>query len=188
MEHVKKSLLEVNVCKKIILILVIIFLLFTFLLCQEPDDPPQMNSQKKLYLYFMGEEAGYEEYEWIEYEDKYVLRAKGEMTKPVSIITELMMIEVDKEFRPLRFVFKGNVQGVVQELESTVSQGMVKNTGRAGEKTMETTSKISSDALILPNSFFSPYLILTKKAKGLKEKITFKAYVVPQIQDGVDDG
>ena len=182
MEHVKKSLLEVNVCKKIILILVIIFLLFTFLLCQEPDDPPQMNSQKKLYLYFMGEEAGYEEYEWIEYEDKYVLRAKGEMTKPVSIITELMMIEVDKEFRPLRFVFKGNVQGVVQELESTVSQGMVKNTGRAGEKTMETTSKISSDALILPNSFFSPYLILTKKAKGLKEKITFKAYVVPQME------
>lgn len=182
MENVKNLILEDKVCKKVILILVIIFLLFTFLLCQEPDDPPQTNSQKKLYLYFMGEEAGYEEYEWIEYEDKYVLRAKGEMTKPVSLITELMMIELDKEFRPLRFVFKGNVQGVVQELESTVSQGMVKNTGRAGEQTMETTSTISSDALILPNSFFSPYLILAKRAKGLKEKITFKAYVVPQME------
>ena len=182
MEHVKNLIPEDKVCKKVILILVIIFLLFTFLLCQEPDDPPQTNSQKKLYLYFMGEEAGYEEYEWIEYEDKYVLRAKGEMTKPVSLITELMMIEVDKEFRPLRFVFKGNVQGVVQEIESTVSQGMVKNTGRAGEKTFETTSKISSDALILPNSFFSPYLILAKKTKGLKEKMAFKAYVVPQME------
>lgn len=182
MEHVKHFILEDRVCKKIILILVIFFLLFTFLLCQEPDDPPQKNSAKKLHLYFMGEEAGYEEYEWIEYEDKYVLRAKGEITKPVSVITELMMIEVDKEFRPLRFVFKGKVRGVVQEIESIVSQGKVKNTGRAGEKTMESTSKISSDALILPNSFFSPYLILAKKAEGIKEKMGFKAFVVPQME------
>jgi pimeloyl-ACP methyl ester carboxylesterase len=174
--------MEDKVCKKIILILVVFFLFFTFLLCHEVDDPPQTNSAKKLYLYFMGEEAGYEEYEWIEYEDKYILRAKGEMTKPVSLITELMMIEVDKEFKPLRFVFKGNVQGVAQEIESTVSQGMVKNTGRAGEQTMETTSKISSDALILPNSFFSPYVVLAKKVKGLKEKMAFKAYVVPQME------
>ncbi len=170
MELVKNLIPEDKVCKKVILILVIIFLLFTFLLCQEPDDPPQTNSQKKLYLYFMGEEAGYEEYEWIEYEDKYVLRTKGEMTKPVSLITELMMIEVDKEFRPLRFVFKGHVQGVVQELESTVSQGIVKNTGRAGEQTMETTSKISSDALILPNSFFFSVLDFSEKNKGIKRK------------------
>ncbi len=182
MENVKDLIVEDKMCKKIILILVVFFLLFTFLLCQEPDHPPQTNSAKKLHLYFMGEEAGTEEYEWIEYEDKYVLRAKGEMTRPVSLITELMMIEVDKEFRPLRFVFKGNVQGVVQEIESTVSQGMVKNRGRAGEKTFETTAQISSDALILPNSFFSPYMVLAKKVKGLKEKMTFKAYVVPQME------
>ena len=182
MENVKDLIVEDKMCKKIILILVVFFLLFTFLLCQEPDDLPQTNSMKKLHLYFMGEEAGYEEYEWIEYEDKYVLRAKGEMTKPVSLITELMMIEVDKEFRPLRFVFKGNVQGVAQEIESTVSQGMVRNRGRAGEKELETTAQISSDALILPNSFFSPYMVLAKKVKGLKEKMTFKAYVVPQME------
>lgn len=182
MERVRNFMLEDKVIQKVILILVIFFLLFIFLLCQEPEGPTQTNSMKKLHLYFMGEEAGYEEYEWVEYEDKYVLRAKGEITKPVSLITELMMIEVDKEFKPLRFVFKGNVRGVVQEIESTVSQGMVKNTGRAGEKTMESTSKISSDALILPNSFFSPYLILAKKTKGLKEKMTFKAFVVPQME------
>ena len=171
MEHIKNTILEDKVSKTVILILVILFLFFTFLLCQEPEDVSQTENMKKLYLYFMGEEAGYEEYEWIEQEDKYILRAKGEMTKPVSLITELMMIEMDKEFRPLRFVFKGNVQGIIQEIESTVSQGEVKNTGRAGEQTMESTSKISSDALILPNSFFSPYVVLAKKAKGSKEKM-----------------
>ncbi len=182
MENVKDLIVEDKMCKKIILILVVFFLLFTFLLCQEPDDPPQTNGAKKLHLYFMGEEAGYEEYEWIEYEDKYALRAKGEITKPISLITELMMIEVDKEFRPLRFIFKGNVQGVAQEIESTVSLGMVKNRGRAGEKTLETTAQISSGSLILPNNFFSPYMVLAKKIKGLKEKITLKAYVVPQME------
>jgi len=186
MELIRNLSLEDKVNKKVILILVILFLLFTFLLCQEPEDSPQTNEKKKLYLYFMGEEAGYEEYEWIELEDKYVLRAKGEMTRPVSLITEIMTIELDKEFKPLRFYFKGQVQGMLQEVESTVSQGEVKNTGRAGEQTMESTSKISSDALILPNSFFSPYMVLAKKAMDLKEKKTFKAYVVLQMEINVN--
>ncbi len=185
MEHIKNTILEDKLSKTVILILVILFLLFTFLLCQEPENIPRTDNVKKLYLYFMGEEAGYEEYEWIEQEDKYILRVQGEMTKPVSLVTELMMIEMDKEFRPLRFVFKGNVQGMIQEIESVVSQGEVKNTGRAGEQTMESTSKISSDALILPNSFFSPYVVLAKRAKGIKEKMTYKAFIVPQLEVNV---
>ncbi|TEU06586.1 MAG: alpha/beta fold hydrolase [Candidatus Aminicenantes bacterium] len=186
MEHVKFYSLEDKVSKKVILILVILFLIFNFLLAQEPGDVPQPDGKKKLYLYFMGEEAGYEEYEWIEQADKYILRARGEITKPVSIITELMMIELDKEFRPLRFVFKGKAGGIEQEIESTVSEGEVKNTGRAGEQTMESTVKISPDALIMPNSFFSPYMILAKRAKGLKEKMTFQAYVVPMREFSVN--
>ncbi len=186
MEHVLIFSLEDKVSQKIIWILVILFLLFNFLLAQEPEEVPQPDSKKKLFLYFMGEEAGYEEYEWIEQADKYILRAHGEITKPVSVITELMMIEVDKEFRPLRFVYKGKVRGVIQEIESTVSEGEVKNTGRAGEQTLETKVKISPDALILPNSFFSPYMILAKKAQGFREKMTFPAYVVPMREFSVN--
>ncbi len=181
MEFIRNFISEANVDKKVIVILVILFLLFTFLLCQEPEDLPRSDS-KILYLYFMGEEAGYEEYEWIEQEDSYILRARGEVTKPASLITELMLIEMDKEFKPLSFHFKGKVRGVEQEVISTISEGEVKNTLRAGEQKRETTSKISSDALILPNSFFSPYLVLARKAAGLKEKMTFKAYIVPQME------
>ena len=186
MKHDQFFSLEDKVSKKVILILVILFLIFNFLLAQEPGDVPHPDGKKKLFLYFMGEEAGYEEYEWIEQADKYILRAQGEITKPVSVITELMMIELDKEFRPLRFVFKGKVRNIVQEIESIVSEGEVKNTGRAGEQTMESTVKISSDALIMPNNFFSPYMILAKRAKGLKEKKSFKAYVVPMREFSVN--
>lgn len=181
MEFIRSFIWEGKVDKKVIVILVILFLLFTFLLCQEPEDLPRSDSQK-LYLYFMGEEAGYEEYEWIEEEDRYILRARGELIKPASLVTELMLLEMDKEFKPLSFHFKGKVRGMEQEIESTISQGEVKNMLRAGTQQRETTSKISSDALILPNSFFSPYLVLARKAAGLKEKMTFKAYIVPQME------
>lgn len=181
MEFIRSFIWEGKVEKKVILILVILFLLFTFLLCQEPEDLPRSDSQK-LYLYFMGDEAGYEDYEWIEQEDRYILRARGELTKPASLITELMVIEMDKEFKPLSFHFKGKVRGVEQEIISTISQGEVKNLIRAGGQQREMTSKISADALILPNSFFSPYFVLARKAADLKEKMTFKAYVVPQME------
>ena len=181
MEFSRNFISEANVDKKVIVILIILFLLFTFLLCQEPEDLPR-SSSNKLFLYFMGEEAGYEEYEWIEQEDRYILRARGEVTKPASLITELLLIELDKEFKPLSFHFKGKVRGMEQEIISTISEGEVKNTLRAGEQKRETTSKISSDALILPNSFFSPYLVLARKAASIKEKTTFKAYIVPQME------
>ena len=181
MEFIRNFIWEGKVDKKVIVILVILFLFFTFLLCQEPEDLPRSDSQK-LYLYFMGEEAGYEEYEWIEEEDRYILRVRGELIKPASLITELMLIEMDKELKPLSFHFKGKVRGMEQEIESTISQGEIKNMLRAGTQQRETTSKISADALILPNSFFSPYLVLARKSASLKEKMTFKAYVVPQME------
>ncbi len=169
--------------KKLIVIVVILFLIFIFLFSQEPENAQQFENKKKIFLYFMEEEAGYEEYEWIEQPDKFVLSVKGELSKPISLITELMTIELDKEFKPLRFYFRGAVRGVSQEIESTVIQEEVKNKIKVGEQTTEMTSKISPDALFLPNGIFSAYVVLTKKVKGLgEEKITIPAYIVPQLE------
>jgi len=104
MEFIRNFIWEGKVDKKVIVILVILFLFFTFLLCQEPEDLPRSDSQK-LYLYFMGEEAGYEEYEWIEQEDRYILRVRGELIKPASLITELMLIEMEDGQRTQASVF-----------------------------------------------------------------------------------
>ena len=169
--------------KKLIVIIVILFLIFIFLFSQEPENAPQSENKNKIFLYFIGEEAGYEEYEWSEQADKFVLSVKGEMNKPISLITELMTIELDKEFKPLRFYFKGSVRGVSQEIESIVIQEEVKNKIKVGEQTTEMTSKISPDALFLPNGIFSPYVALAKKVKSLgKEKMIIPAYIVPQLE------
>ena len=169
--------------KKLIVIIFILFLIFNFLFSQEPENAPQSESKQKIFLYFIGEEAGYEEYEWIEQEDKFVLSAKGEMNKPIILITELMTIELDKEFRPLRFYFKGTVRGVGQEIESTVTKEEVKSKIKVGEQTREMTSKISPDALLLPSGIFSPFVVLAMKLKDLgKEKMTLPAYIIPQLE------
>ncbi|UCC40903.1 MAG: alpha/beta fold hydrolase [Candidatus Aminicenantes bacterium] len=168
--------------KKIIIMMFIFFLVFTFLFPCELGKNAQPDKKKKLFLYFMEEEVGYEEYEWSELPDKYVLSVTGELRNPISLVTELMTIEVDKEFRPLRFYFKGTVQGTVQEIETTITQGEAKNKIMAGERKIEMSSKISPDALILPNSIFSPYFLVARRIKGIKEKITIPAYVVPQTE------
>ncbi len=169
--------------KKLIVIIFILFLIFIFLFSQEPENAPQSENKNKIFLYFIGEEAGYEEYEWSEQADKFVLTANGEWIKPISLITELMTIELDKEFKPLRFYFKGEVRGVSQEIESIVTREEVKNKIKVGEQTTEMTSKISPDALFLPNGIFSPYVALAKKVKSLgKEKMTIPAYIVPQLE------
>lgn len=169
--------------KKTILILVILLLFFGFLFSQTPQNKTSASSPKKIFLYFMGEEAGYEEYEWLEQTDRYILSARGEMRKPISLIVEQMTLELDKEFKPLRFYLKGEVRGIVQEIETTISQGEVKNKILAGDQKRETTANISPDALILPNGIFAPYVILAKRAMRLgQEKATFRAYVIPQLE------
>jgi len=169
--------------KRLIVIIFILFLILIFLFSQEPENATQSESKKKIFLYFIGEEAGYEEYVWIEQSDKFILSAKGEMNKPISLITELMTIELDKELKPLRFYFKGKVRGMSQEIESTVNKEEVKSKIKVGEQTREMTSKISPDALLLPSGIFSPYVVLAKKVKDHgNEKMTIPAYIIPQLE------
>jgi hypothetical protein len=143
----------------------------------------KISEKGKLLIYFMGEEAGFEEYEWIEGLHKFVLSAKGEMNKPISLITDEMTIEVDKEFKPIRFYFKGKVNGVSQEIETTVFKEEVKNKIKVGLQEREFTARISKNALFLPNGIFSPYVVVCKKAiSSIKAKQTLPAYIVPQME------
>ena len=168
--------------KKLILIIMIMILFLLFLVTTIL--PEVKTSEKgKLLIYFMGEKAGFEEYEWIEELDKFILSAKGEINKPISLITDKMIIEVDKEFKPIRFYFKGKVNGVSQEIETTVFKEEVKNKIKVGQQKREFTARISRNAFFLPNGIFSPYIVVSKKAISLiKEKQTLPAYIVPQLE------
>ena len=134
-------------------------------------------------IYFMEEKVGYEEYTWESDEKGYLLSVIGRMMKPTAIEIESLIIRMDKDFIPLHFYFKGSVNGMVQEVLSTIAEGRVENKIRVAGQERASTVKIKRDALLLPNPIFSPYIVLTKKFRcTLEEKVELSAYIIPQLE------
>lgn len=136
-----------------------------------------------LAIYFMQEQVGYEEYSWEEDDWGFTLIVRGRMTKPVGIEIESLEIRLDKNFIPERYVFRGRVGGVAQDILSFFSEGKAIITRQvAGQERTETVD-IKRDAVLLPNPIFSPYMVLTKKFRcGLQETTPVTAYIIPQME------
>ena len=163
--------------RKILLVFLILILSFLSL----------ASSQEKeggvLHIYFREEKVGYEEYTWRSDEMGYVLEASGQMTKPVPLEINQLVLRLDKSFIPWRFYFKGSVGGVGQEITSSISEGEVKNIIRVSGQESEVEVKVKRDAFLLPNAIFSPYVVLTKKFRcSLEEKVVLSAYIIPQLE------
>ncbi|MCJ7579641.1 MAG: hypothetical protein MUP98_03795 [Candidatus Aminicenantes bacterium] len=134
-------------------------------------------------VYFMGEKVGYEEYVWEDTGQGYLLSVKGRMTKPVAIEVERLKIEMDRSFIPLRYSFRGSLGGVQQEISSVLSEGSVVNTILVDRQEQSLRSQIKRDAFLLPNPFYSPYLVIAKKyGCTMGEKKNLSAYIIPQLE------
>lgn len=136
-----------------------------------------------LAIYFMQEQVGYEEYSWEEDDMGFTLTVRGRMTKPIGIEIESLEMRLDKSFIPERYLFKGRVGGVAQDIQSFFSEGKAIITRQvAGQERAETVD-IKRDAVLLPNPIFSPYMVLTKKFRcGLQETTPVSAYLIPQME------
>lgn len=161
-----------------------IFVLFLFLFSFPlPGQRERTGERGELSVYFLGEKVGYEEYVWEENGLGYCLSVKGRMTKPVPVEVEDLRIEMDRSFIPLRYFFKGSMGGVQQEVMSVFSEGAVKSTILVNRQKQSLQSQIKRDAFLLPNPFFSPYLVIAKKyGCSLEEKQSLSAYLVPQLE------
>jgi len=168
--------------KKLLLILVIIILLSLFFFIYSA----QLTNidEKGVYsINFMGEKVGYEEYTWQSGENGYILSMRGKMTKPVAMEINHLVIRLNKSFIPQGFEFSGSVNGVPQEVLSTISDGEVTNTILVAGQEQRSSVKIKRDAVLLPNPLFSPYMVFTKKYRCiLTEKIDVSVYIIPQLE------
>lgn len=167
--------------KKILIFfpLLLLMLLFFFIF----SGHSQGKEHGTFSIYFMEEKVGYEEYTWESDERGYLLSVIGRMMKPTAIEIESLIIRMDKDFIPLHFYFKGSVNGMVQEVLSTIAEGRVENKIRVAGQERASTVKIKRDALLLPNPIFSPYIVLTKKFRcTLEEKVELSAYIIPQLE------
>lgn len=168
--------------KKILFAFLFLFSMLFFFLFSSPVS--KMTEKGAFSIYFMEEKVGYEEYTWEEDENGYCISVKGRMTKPADMEIKELEIRLDKNFIASSFRFKGAVNGVRQEVLSTISEGFVENTIKVGDRESQSSVEIRRDAFLLPNPVFSPYLALTKKYKcTLEEKIELSAYIIPQLEN-----
>jgi hypothetical protein len=163
----------------LILIVILSLLLFVSLgICRDVDESGSYS------IYFMDEKVGYEEFVWRAVSDGYELEVTGQITKPVSMHIEHLVIQLTEEFIPLYYEFKGSISGSEQSVSSTISDGSVVNRIRAAGQERESTKQIRRDAFLLPNPVFSPYMVITKKYRCSlqEEKTGLYAYIIPQAE------
>jgi hypothetical protein len=138
-----------------------------------------------LAIYFMDEQVGYEDYSWTAVPEGYRLEVSGRMTKPLRLEVESMTLLLSPAFIPLRYSFRGSLNGMAQEVTSVFQEGRVRNTVRVAGQENVTEVPVRRDALILPNPLFSPYLVLAKKYDcRLEGKTEVTVYIIPQVEIG----
>lgn len=172
----KRSYQRIIVLKKII---IIFFVSFSFigLFSQESKE------EGLLFIYFREEKVGFEEYSWESSQKGFLLRASGQMTKPIALEIDSMSIRLNKSYIPLEFYFKGSVSGVKEEIRSFFFEGEAEITTLVSGKERKTTASIRRDAFLLPNAIYSPYVVITKKfCCQLQQKLELSAYIIPQLE------
>jgi len=174
--------LEKRMCKKLALLIIAVVLSAMFFFVYSASFKEKIESGT-LSIFFMDEKVGYEEYTWQSDELGYLLTVKGRMEKPVVMEIEHLTIRLDESFIPAKFVFKGSVNGVTQEVSSSIMEGYVENRILVKGQEQKSSVNIKRDAFILPNPIFSPYMVLTKKFRcALQEKVELSAYIIPQLE------
>ena len=174
--------LERRMCKKLLLLTIAIILLPMFFFVYSASFKEKIESGT-ISIFFMDEKVGYEEYTWQSDELGYILTVKGRMTKPVAMEIEHLTIRLDESFIPAKFVLKGSVNGVTQEVSSSIIEGYVENRILVAGQEQKSSVNVKRNAFLLPNPIFSPYMVLTKKFRcTLKEKVDLSAYIIPQLE------
>lgn len=146
--------------------------------------PAETTSERgRFSIYFMEEKVGYEEYTWSQDENGFILEIEGRMTKPIRMTIEELTIRLDNGFIPGYFKFKGTVNGIEQEVTSSIREGKVQSSIRMGDQEYQQSAEVKRDTFLLPNPMFSPYMVLTKKFKcTLEGSIELSGYIIPQVE------
>lgn len=143
----------------------------------------QTSERGTLSVYFHEGKVGYEEYVWTEDAAGYELSVTGRMSGPMTLEVERLVIRLDRNFIARSFSFKGTVNGVAQEVESTLREGAVAHKIRVAGQVIDSSASVRRDALLLPNPIFSPYLVLAKKyGCRLQAPAEVSAYIIPQVE------
>jgi hypothetical protein len=159
------------------------YMFFVVFLCQMFTAAADTSLKETLSIYFNEEKVGYEEYTWTSDAEGFHLYGQGRIDKPIPIVIESVEIHLDTSFIPLRYIFKGTISGVRQEIRSEFADGEGINRIAVAGQVQESLVSIKRDAFLLPNPLFSPYVVITKKfGCSVLDEQGLSAYIIPQSE------
>ena len=136
-----------------------------------------------LSIFFHEEKVGYEEYTWTEKADGFLLQVTGRLTAPLALEVESLSLCLTRDFIPCGFSFKGSVNGVENEVDSTIVEGVVTNRIKVAGQEMKYSLMIRRDAFLLPNPLFAPYQVITRKYRcASSPPAEVGIYIIPQLE------
>ena len=114
--------------------------------------------------------------------DGFVLRGTNRLSPPLDLVTRSAEIRYDAAWRPQRMALDTIVRGQEITITTTFANGQASSEIlQAGTATPTTkTDKVAEDAIVLPNTFLSSYLVLARRLATLKAGATLNAYIAPQ--------
>jgi hypothetical protein len=143
----------------------------------------EMTEHGTLSIFFREEKVGYEEYIWTEKADGFLLQVTGRMTAPLALEVESLSLCLSRDFIPCGFSFKGSVNGIDQEVDSMIVEGVVTNRIKVAGQDMKSSLIIRRDAFLLPNPLFSPYQVITRKYRcASSPPAEVGIYIIPQLE------
>lgn len=166
---------------RITLLFFLVFFHFLSFICSTTENSSE---EKGTYdIFFMDQKVGYEEFIWRSEESGHTLTVRGKMTDPVPVELDQLIIRLSPSFIPQAFLMKATISGISQEISSTIKEGTVENTIMVAGRESYNIVQIKRDAFLLPNPFFSPYMVITKKFRcGSPQTAEMSAYIIPQME------
>ena len=113
------------------------------------------------------------------------IASNGRMGAPLDMVTRQCVVRYDAEWRPIELTVDAVMRGAALSIKTTFGGGQARSEiVQAGAPT-DKTDAVTSDAIVLPNLFFSAYEALAMRLASIPDGGTFKVYVAPQAEIAV---
>jgi pimeloyl-ACP methyl ester carboxylesterase len=135
-----------------------------------------------LTVFIQGMAIGSEQVTVTSSADGWTIRATGRLGAPVNITTTRFEVTYDRDWKPLATHIEGTLHGQPLVVHTAFSGGNATSEIMQAGQQSQKDDKVSADALVLPNMFFSAYEALALRLADVLPGAKLRAYILPQVE------
>jgi len=151
----------------------------------QPPAQPSASGDTQFLVFFRSQPIGREEAIVLKTADGWMVRGTSRLGAPIDITSRSAEVQYDLEWRPRSLVVDSVVRGQNMLLKTTFAGGKASNLLDVEGKPQSKEDAITSDAVVLPNTFLGSYAALGRRLQGKTAGAELRAYIAPQAEIAV---